>query len=1087
MMAEKPRRKFKWLRRIAITAVALVLFYTVFGFWGVPLLIRYVGLAKVNDSIAGHGEIEAIYFNPYTYQLRVEGMQGFTPDGEVALGMRELRVNFAFTSLFGDNLRFQEVYFGEPMFNLVVDPDGNVNIQSALEQLQAQVEDQVHQNEESGEPFEIPVIEVEILQVEKATLSARLENLSDPFERKVENLSFVMKDIRTSPDRDNPYHFTLDTTSGEEIKIDGSIKLDPLSSDGSISIDRIKLADFYKFTNDELGFTVAGGELSFSADYAFRPVREPRELFIQNGRVLLEGFELRPRGSDEPFQTLERFEMDGIAVYLFRGAVAVDKIDIVNGMLKVVRDKAGVLSLVRYVTPKERQAELEQMVAAEQQADKAAREFIFGLIADQQDIGLAFTSAWQQLQEMVEVSWDLKVGQLNVENQNLILIDEVPADPVKVTLGEINLAVTDMANQSETPFPFDLALNVNETGKVTARGTFTSVPPSVDFEYNVENIDLTAFSPYVAASSPARLNRAVLANKGKLKASFPDQALPTVEASYTVTLTDFDTTVGPPLYTAEAPLHVAAQRLVHSGRTQASFPADDLPDMTSLGDALVAGFALGRGADTEPLVSWDKLTITAIDTATHPMKAQVDTVTLEGLTTHVVRAPGGELNLLTELIPQMPDSATPPAADATSAAGDKPVPAGPSAGNQSQAAGDTAPDGPGPAFDVDPANIGLKRFVLKNGTVSVLDQTVTPNAAFTLKQMAATVGPLSLAPGATTDIDSSLTLEKDGSGTINVTGTTLLVDPLSQSTVQVNISDLPMTGFSGYAVQAVGSPLTGGTFNGDFSYGVSTDELKGDNKLKIKKVRFGQRVPESKAPNLPLDLGIAVMENRDGFIDLDVPVSGNLEDPQFTISKVVSTALSNIFEKVVTAPFALLGSAFGSGGEAPPSEVTFVAGSSNLPDAAREPLTLLAKALYDRPALALNLVPSVDMKKDVEFFREDLVEDSIEELRTQEGKDWNDAVEALFDKAFPEGLPANPDGTEVTLTPGVMKAKLVEVQEVPDTLLQLLAHQRAEEVKTFILASQELDAGRVAEEAPEGGFAQDGSKVSFKLGVAKSK
>ncbi|MGE9294462.1 MAG: DUF748 domain-containing protein, partial [Puniceicoccales bacterium] len=880
-MADKPRRK--WPKRVAITLASLLLFYTVFGFWGVPLLIRFVGLSKVNDTIAGEVKIDAIYFNPYSYRLVVDDVRGYTPDGGQALGLTEFRANFDFLSVFGDNLRFEEIYFGEPSLDLVIDEDGKVNIESALSSLQDQMnetlEEQVEKAKEDDTPFEIPVIEIGSLQVENASIGARIENLQQPFERHIENLSFVMKDIRTSPDRDNPYHFVFDTQAGEQVEVNGAIRLDPLSSDGSIRIDKIHLPDFYKLSDGMLGFDLAGGDMSFSAEYAFRPVRQQPELFIQKGHFLLDGLELRPAGEDEPFQTLERFEMSGIEVYLFRGAVSIERVDVINGMLKVVRDKAGVLNLMRYMLPEEQQAQLEQQVAQEQAQDKANRQFVFGLVADQQDIGLAFTSAWQQLQDMVQVTWDLKVATLHVENQNLVLVDEVPASPVNVTLGDINLDVSDMSNQGTTPFPFDLSLSVNESGKVTAKGTFTAEPPGTDFEYNVSGIDLSVFSPYVEASSPAVLHSAVLANKGTLKASFPEQALPTVETRFNVSLSDFDATVGAPLYPEGKSLRVKATRMANSGRVSANFPADGDPVVSTLADAAVDGFSLGLG-DTEPPLSWAKLSVAGIDMATHPVKAKIDTITLEQFKADVVRDANGDLNLLA-LAPQQPTA--PDNAEAAPAEqADQPGEKAP-ADTPSEAAPAVQPD-------VDLTAVGVNRFVLKKGTVKVTDESVKPASAFTLSQIEVDAGPFSLVPDAMTDMDTSLTLESGGAGTIAVKGSAQLMNPLANSTMNVKLDSVPMAGFSGYAVQAVGSPMTGGAFSGEFAYDIKTDELKGDNRMQIKKVRFGKRVPDSQAPKLPLELGIAVMENRNGIIDLNVPVDGSLDDPQFTLNHVVQTA-----------------------------------------------------------------------------------------------------------------------------------------------------------------------------------------------------
>lgn len=1061
-MAEKAQRK--WPRRIAITLIVLVLLYTMLGFWGVPLALRYIGLAKLNDSVPGWGEVEAFRFNPYTYQLRIEGFKGYTGDGEEAVSFRELRVDYDFWSLFGENHRFEEMYLGEPSLTLIILEDGTLNIQAGLENLQEEVETRLEEQAESKEPIEIPVIEVGILKVDDASVTSRIESLSDPFERNIHNLSFVMEDIRTSPEKRNEYTFTCKTLAGELIRVDGVIKLDPLSSDGTIKLDAVKLADFYKLTNQAFGFELTSGEVDFAANYVFNPVKEPRELYIRDGRFLLENFELRPRGVEQPFQTLERLQVEGINVFLFRGAVAVDSIDLVNGMLKVTRDKDGILSLLRYILPPEQQAAFEEKVAQEQAEDAAAvqetREFYFGLLADQQDIGLAFTSAWQQLQEMLEVTWDLKVGQLKVSNQDLILVDEVPSRPVSLTLGDIELLASDIHNQGTEPFPFSLGMIINETGKINAYGNFIAVPAGADFQYDISGINLAAFSPYIEAASPATLRSATLANKGSLKASFPDEQLPSVETKFNVTLADVDATVGEPLYPAEAPLNVKAARLHKTGRISAQVPPDSTPEIVSSVDIGVENFSLSRDASADAPVAWQKLDVTGVSASTVPLKASVEALTLDKLALVVTRRGDGSIDLM-DFVPQQAEAAPEPAEEKESS-GEAETPA------------------------VDMANFEIKQFTLKGGTVAVTDVTVTPKASFTLEEVDATVGPLKLTPDNVTKLASSMKLVAGGEGSIDVKGSARPLDPFAQTQATVTVEGVPMPGFSGYAVQAVGSPVASGTLNADLSYDIKTDALKGENKLKIGKLRFGERVPDSKAPNLPLEMGIAVLEDRSGSINLDVPVAGNLNDPKFNFANVIQGALSNIIEKVATSPFSLLGAAFGEGGEAPPSQVVFAAGSAELREASREPLTLVATAIYDRPSLALKLVPSIDPEKDVAFLRETFVEASIRKLMEEEGDDEGEAIEDLFDKAFPDGLPPKDDGTRVELTPGLMKNKLAEAQQVPDEALATLASQRAVVVKDYLLSQQELDAGRISISEPEGGFARDGAKVTFELAVAES-
>ncbi|MEM8549287.1 MAG: DUF748 domain-containing protein [Verrucomicrobiota bacterium] len=1049
----------KWLKRIAITLLTLLLVYTVVGFWGVPLIARFIVLPKINETLPGHGEVDAFYFNPYTYKLVVEGLSGYTPDGEEAVSFRELRVDFEFGSLFGECPRIEEIYLGDPVAILILDENGQLNISGGVEQLQEQMETQMEEQAESGEPFEIPLIEIKSLVVDNATLTGRIESLSRPFERNIRNLSFVMEDIRTSPERQNPYHFIAQTKAGEMIEVKGQIRLDPLSSDGTIQLSTVVLPDFFKLTNDQLGFDLTGGKLTFRADYAFRPVREPRELFIRDSSVLLEGFELTSIVDGKAFLSQERFAIEGLNIFLYQGAVEVDKVEMLNGSLRVTRDEEGVLNLIRYLLPEAEQAEVAERFADEQADEQALLDqFALGLIADQEDIGLAFASAWEQLQEVVGVTWDLKVGELDVQNQNLILVDEVPPRPVSLTLGEINLKVTNLANQSEDPFPFDLAMRMNEGGNVTAQGTFTAVPPSMSFDFDLQDFELAAFSPYLEATTPASLESARLSNRGTLKASFPDETLPAVEVDFRARVDAFKASVGSPLYAEAKPLSVTAQTITKSGKVEASFDEDGAADAQSQLNVAVENFSLAR-PELSP-VQWQRLELASVSASTVPLQGSIETVTLTQLQVEVVRQQDGMINLFAYL-PDAVTTTTPEADDAEAPA------AAPSE----------------PAFDQ--TAFTVKRFVMKDSAVKVRDVSVSPEAAFSLEQIEATAAPLRLTPDTLTELDTSMTLVGGGTGEIAVKGASRLLDPTSQSQATVTVKTVPMPDFSGFAVEAVGSPLTSGTFNGDFDYTIAEQQLKGKNKMKMTRMRFGQRVPDSDAPSLPLELGIAVLEDRSGVIDLDIPVSGDMSDPTFSFTNVIQGALENIIEKVVTSPFSLMGAAFGGGdAEAPPSEVIFAAGEATLSSSSAEPIKLIAQGVYERPALALELVPSIDPEKDAAALRQQLVQQAVE-VEMAQGSDEEDALEDLFDVAFPDGLPANADGSEPELTPLLMREKLEEKQAVPAVAFVQLAQDRADAVRNAIITDQTLDASRVRTAAPEGGYAEDGAKVTFQLGVAQ--
>jgi hypothetical protein len=139
--------------------------------------------------------------------------------------------------------------------------------------------------------------------------------------------------------------------------------------------------------------------------------------------------------------------------------------------------------------------------------------------------------------------------------------------------------------------------------------------------------------------------------------------------------------------------------------------------------------------------------------------------------------------------------------------------------------------------------------------------------------------------------------------------------------------------------------------------------LKSANVITLDRFTFGDQVESPTATHLPVRLAVAILKDRDGKIVLDVPVEGSLDDPKFRIHKVVIRVIQNILEKVATSPFSLLGALFGGGGEELGYQ-DFAPGGADLTPADQAKLNSLAKGLYARPALGLEISGSVDEAAD---------------------------------------------------------------------------------------------------------------------------
>jgi hypothetical protein len=140
--------------------------------------------------------------------------------------------------------------------------------------------------------------------------------------------------------------------------------------------------------------------------------------------------------------------------------------------------------------------------------------------------------------------------------------------------------------------------------------------------------------------------------------------------------------------------------------------------------------------------------------------------------------------------------------------------------------------------------------------------------------------------------------------------------------------------------------------------------MQGGNRIILKQMTLGEEVESEDAISAPVGLAIALLKDSDGVIDLDVPVEGDVDNPEFAIGHVVWTAFKNMIVGVATAPFRFLGNMLGMDADEL-DNVTFEEGKSKLLPPEREKLDKLSTALLEKEMLTLQVAGSYDMKRDL--------------------------------------------------------------------------------------------------------------------------
>lgn len=370
---------------------------------------------------------------------------------------------------------------------------------------------------------------------------------------------------------------------------------------------------------------------------------------------------------------------------------------------------------------------------------------------------------------------------------------------------------------------------------------------------------------------------------------------------------------------------------------------------------------------------------------------------------------------------------------------------------ESQAAPQAAPD-----IHVGPVS-------LIGGRVDFTDHFIKPNYSARLSELTGKIGAFSsqVANGEVQLADLELRGRAEGTATLEILGK---VNPLAKPLaldMAGHVRDLELAPLSTYAAHYAGYGIERGKLNVDVAYKVQPDgQLSASNNIVLHQLQFGDPVPGA-ANSLPVKLAVALLADRNGVIDINLPVSGSLNDPQFRVGPLVFKLIVNLIVKAITAPFSLLASAFGGGGDEL-GMVSFAAGTATLTPEAQAGLDKVAKALLQRPALKLTVVGSASLDAEREAYKREQLQALVraEKRRTQttdargtpqpvSAAEYPALLKAVYKRAdFPK--PRNLIGLTKDLPTADMQALLLANLAVSESAMQELALRRGVAVRDYL-------------------------------------
>ena len=629
--------------------------------------------------------------------------------------------------------------------------------------------------------------------------------------------------------------------------------------------------------------------------------------------------------------------------------------------------------------------------------------------------------------------WRLTVGSFALDGGAVSYADKSAATPVAVEITALKIAAQKLAPGTATVSPVEVSGRIGagraDPGRFDYKGTLALQPVTAEGRLEVAAFPAHAFKAYYADALNVDIRRAYASYRGSVRF-------------------------------AQAP---AGMSLKLAGDSA-------LEDFRANSASLTQSDSPGLERANNQLLSWKALSLRGLQVGMAPgtpLSLDVRETTLTDFFARVIVDPTGRINLqnLTKKAAQE--------AAATPAAADKAVTQRLPDGETTTVA--TAPvtapvaatKAAGPA-----AIMNFGPMSLVNGKIDFTDQFVKPNYSADLSELTGRLSAFSSqakegqSPMADLELrgKAQQTAALDISGKINP-----LVNPLELD-VTAKVRDLDLAPLTPYSVRYAGHGIERGKLSLDVNYKITPDgRLAATNKLVLNQLQFGEAVQG--APNsLPVKLAVALLADRNGVIDLDLPLTGSLNDPQFSVGSLIFKALGNLIVKAVTAPFSLLANAFGgSGGPGESSAIGFDAGSAALSAAATQSLDKVSKALAERPALQMTVVGTSSLEKERDAYKRqrlrELTQSEKRRAAVRGGQPATGEVAPVTDAEYPDLLTAVYKRADITKPRNLVGlAKDLPVKEMEDLLLasipateesmRQLAVERAAKVRDYLLTHQ---------------------------------
>ncbi|ULA58808.1 MAG: hypothetical protein LZF60_80202 [Nitrospira sp.] len=939
----------------------LVALYALLGFVVVPYAVKTYGIPALAERLGHPVVLEDVRLNPFTFSVGLTGFEIQEPDRTPMLGFQELFINFEATSLVRSSYLFDEIRLTLPFGLVHLQADGKLNLLGLVPRPSEEGDRPAPPAKPPGQGA-MPSVEIRLLSIHRGVIEYRDDSKKRPVTIDVVPIEISVRNFSSRPGGENAYAFTAEFGEGEVLAWEGTLYLDPLESDGHLSLSHGSLNTFWPSLRDRFRFDILSGILLADAKYHFDTHLAPVNLHITEGKVQLADFRLSEAGNREPVLTVPSLGIDGISLDLSKRELGIGTVALPGAEIRTWLGQDRVINFQSLFAP----------VASAAEASPQPE-------APPSETG----QPWKVAVQAVEIS----KTQVAFEDRSL-------ATPVELTLDDLHLTANDLQVPFKGAIPVTAGFRLNQQGTLESKGTLRLDSLQTALALKLDHIELRPFQPYVDPFVQLQILNGELTLDGEL---------------------------------------------IYRSRHESE------PMVQYRGQAGLNNLHLADRVSNKEFLGWTALNLSKMALDVAPTTVKIGEIALRDPAIRLVTDKDGTTNLSRVLRP--PDAAPVPIS--------KPV----------------EPDVPKKPTAATPVEIAAVR--LRNLSATFIDESIVPTVTTGITDLTGTIKGLSSRQMAKAEV--ALTGKVDEVAPLKIQGQ---INPLSEEAfthLTFVFQGVDLSPVSPYAGKYVGYPITKGKLSLDLMYQISKKQLVGENKLLVDQLTFGDKTDSPDATTLPVRLAVGLLKDRRGRIDIDMPVRGDLNEPDFRYGRVVLNALVNLLTKVATSPFSALGGLVGGGGE-DLEFVEFQAGSESLDGAEQRKLESIAKALQERPALRVDVTGAADPARDRQALALQKIAAEVQRRFTQGGTKNLQAAPSpsrefeLLSDLYAEKLGKQPmkredlpggKSVERVLTADELRQQLFPAMTVEDSELRALAQARAKVIREYLIEQGHLPDERV--------------------------